>query len=181
MTESAHTVLIVEDQRGLAEAYETVIGMQYETRLATSGDAAIEKMDESVDVVLLDRRMPGMSGDEVLAEFVEQGYSMMVAMLTAVEPDAKIVEMAFDAYVTKPVDNEELLGLVETLLQRREYDKQFQEFFSLAAKRSALKAANREEATEYEQVVTAIQTLREEIGPALEEVSEQTEAWTKPN
>ncbi|WP_336326904.1 response regulator [Halovenus sp. HT40] len=173
MTGSAPTVLIVEDQRGLAEAYETVVGMDYDTRLATSGDDALEAMDESVDVVLLDRRMPGMSGDEVLAEFTEQGFSAMVAMLTAVEPGVDIVEMAFDAYVTKPIDNEELLDLVDTLLQRSEYDERVQQFFSLAAKKSALEAANKGDTDEYDQVITEMQTLHEELGSVLEEVSEQ--------
>ena len=173
MTGSAPTVLIVEDQRGLAEAYETVVGMEYETRLATSGHEALEAMDEAVDVVLLDRRMPGMSGDEVLATFTERGFSAMVAMLTAVEPGVDIVEMAFDAYVTKPIDNEELLDLIDTLHQRSEYGERVQQFFSLAGKKSALEDASKDDTDEYAQVLTEMQTLHEEVGPVLEDVSEQ--------
>lgn len=171
MTDKSATVLIVEDQEELAKAYETVVGLEYDTRLATSGEEALEKVDETVDVVLLDRRMPGMAGDQVLAEFVERGITAKVALLTAVEPDIDIVEMALDEYVTKPIDNDELLGLVETLLTRSEYDGQIQQFFRLAAKKIALEEADRDGTAEYEQLVAEIDQLREEIGPALDEIS----------
>jgi len=168
MTDPAPTVLIVEDQRGLAEAYQTVVATAYETRLATSGPDALDVIDESVDVVLLDRRMPGMSGDEVLVEFDDRGYTAMVAMITAVEPAVDIVELPFDEYVTKPIDNDELLALIDTLLRRREYDDKLREFCSLAAKKSALETVHKEGTPEYDQLVGRLRTLREQLGAALE-------------
>lgn len=170
MTDNSTTVLIVEDQEGLADAYETVVGTRYETRVATSGAQALEEIDEAVDVVLLDRRMPGMAGDEVLAEFVERGVTAAVAMLTAVEPDVDIVEMPFDDYVTKPIDNDELLALVETLQKRSQHDEQVQQFFRLAAKKSALENANKEDSAEYDQLVDEMRALRTDIDAALEEM-----------
>ncbi|WP_436900582.1 response regulator transcription factor [Halovenus halobia] len=170
MTDNSTTVLIVEDQEGLAEAYETVVGTKYETRVATSGAQALEEIDDAVDVVLLDRRMPGMAGDEVLAEFVERGVTAAVAMLTAVEPDVDIVEMPFDDYVTKPIDNDELLALVETLQKRSQHDEQIQRFFRLAAKKQALENANKEDSTEYDQLVGEMRALRTDIDAALDEV-----------
>ncbi len=170
MTDNSTTVLIVEDQEGLADAYETVVGTRYETRVATSGAQALEEIDEAVDVVLLDRRMPGMAGDEVLAEFVERGVTAAVAMLTAVEPDVDIVEMPFDDYVTKPIDNDELLALVETLQKRSQHDEQVQQFFRLAAKKSALENSNKEDSAEYDQLVDEMRALRTDIDAALEEM-----------
>lgn len=164
------TVLIVEDQQGLAEAYRTVIEGQYRVRVALGGEQALAKVDESVDVVLLDRRMPGMTGDEVLAEFVERGITAKVAMLTAVEPDTDIVEMPFDDYVTKPVDNDELLALVDTLLERAKQDERIQRFFSLAAKKAALEKADKELTREYDELVARMQELEEKIGSDLEEI-----------
>ncbi|MXR53153.1 response regulator [Halovenus sp. WSH3] len=175
MTETDGTVLIVEDQEGLAEAYEAVVEMEYDARVATSGEQALERVDDGVDVVLLDRRMPGMSGDQVLAEFVERGIAAKVAMLTAVEPDTDIVEMACDDYVTKPIDNDELLGLVDTLLKRSEYDRRIQRFFRLAAKKAALEQADKESTDEYERLVSDMAELREEIGSGLEEMSGQVD------
>lgn len=171
MTDSATTVLIVEDQEGLAGAYETVVGTEYETRVANSGAEALEQIDDSVDVVLLDRRMPGMTGDEVLAEFVERGVTASVAMLTAVEPDVDIVEMPFDDYVTKPIDNDELLALVETLRLRSEHDDEIQRLFRLAAKETVLEDADKEATAEYERLVAEIERLRSEVDTALDEIT----------
>lgn len=175
MTDDSTKVLIVEDQEGLADAYETVVGTRYETKVATSGAEALEQIDDSVDVVLLDRRMPGMSGDEVLANFVERGVTAAVAMLTAVEPDVDIVEMPFDDYVTKPIDNDELLALVETLQKRNQHDEQMQRFYRLAAKKTALENANKEDCAEYDQLVAEMRSLRTDIDTTLDEVADETD------
>ena len=171
MTDSSTTVLIVEDQEGLAEAYETVVGTKYETRVATSGTEALDQIDDTVDVVLLDRRMPGMTGDEVLAGFVERGVTASVAMLTAVEPDVDIVEMPFDDYVTKPIDNDELLALVKTLRLRNGHDNEIQRLFRLATKKGVLEDADKAATAEYDQVVAEMERLREEVDATLDEVA----------
>lgn len=165
------TVLVVEDQERLADAYTAVIGRQYDVRTAYGGEEALDKADDEVDIVLLDRRMPGMSGDEVLAEFVERGLTVQVVMLTAVEPDTDIVDMPFDDYVTKPVDNDELLNLVDILCQRRELDEQCQEFFRLAAKKRALERADRETTPEYRSVSEDMESIRATINNTLEELA----------
>ncbi len=180
MTDNSTTVLIVEDQEGLADAYETVVGTAYETRVATSGQQALGKIDDTIDVVLLDRRMPGMAGDEVLAEFVKRGVTAAVAMLTAVEPDVDIVEMPFDDYVTKPIDNDELLALVETLQKRSQHDEQVQQFFSLAAKKAALENANKEDSSEYDELVDKMQGVRADIDAALDEIVDDTDPRSDP-
>ena len=56
------TVLVVDDNRELAEAYAATLREQYDTRTACSGREALDVVDETVDVVLLDRRMPSVSG-----------------------------------------------------------------------------------------------------------------------
>lgn len=162
------TVLIVEDQKGLAEAYTTVISTVYETKTATSGEEALEKVDDTVDVVILDRRMPGMSGDKVLAEFIDRGISATVAMLTAVEPDVDILEMPFDDYVTKPIDNEELITLVETLIERGRHTEQIQQYFRLEAKKSALEDANRDTCPEYEGLIDEMHSIQSDLDTAVE-------------
>ena len=106
------TVLAVDDEPDLAELYRVYLDPAYDVRIATGGEEALDAMDETVDVVLLDRRMPDMSGHEVLDAIRGEGYDARVAMLTAVEPDVDIVEMPFDDYKTKPVTKEDLLTLV---------------------------------------------------------------------
>ena len=164
------TVLVVDDERDLAMLYETYLSAEFAVRSANGGQEALDAVDSSVDVALLDRRMPQMSGDELLREFRNQGYQMKVAMLTAVEPDVDIVDMPFDDYKVKPVGREELIGLVKTLLDRSDYDKQSQEFFSLASKKAALEIAGNDGTKEYEELVERLSDKRSEIDDTLDAV-----------
>jgi DNA-binding response OmpR family regulator len=97
-------------------------------------------MDDAVDVVLLDRRMPDMSGDEVLAAIREEGYDCKVAMVTAVDPDVDIVEMPFDAYLTKPVQKTDLVDVIDRLDVVARQASVSQELFAVTEKRATLES-----------------------------------------
>lgn len=164
-------VLIVEDETDLARTYQKVLETSYIVRVATSGEEGLKLADNDVDVVLLDRRMPGMSGDKMLAKLVERGITAKVAMLTAVEPDRDIVDMPFDDYITKPVDHNELLALVDVLLKRATYDERSQEFFRLAAKKATLETAGEEDSTEYKRITNRLSELQREVDSTLDKMS----------
>ena len=116
MAEDATTVLIVEDERDLADLYAEWVKMAgYRTRTAYDGAEATAALDESVDVVLLDRRLPETRGREILEHVREREYDCEVAMVTAVEPEADIVEMGYDEYLIKPVEQSEIRAVVEEL------------------------------------------------------------------
>ena len=116
MSKKRTTVLIVEDERDLADLYaEWLKSAGYRTHTAYRGATALEAADEAVDVALLDRRLPEMQGEEVLDRIRERGLGCAVAMVTAVEPEADIVEMGFDEYAVKPVGESELTALVDEL------------------------------------------------------------------
>lgn len=158
MTErAAPHVLVVEDEPDVAETYEMWLGGQYDVRLAASGREALEKIDDSVDVVLLDRMMPEMSGDELLEVIRQRGFDCRVAMVTAVEPDFDIVEMEFDEYVVKPPSREGLRETLEGLLARAERTDRVQEYRSLLAKRAALDAQKGDRALEDSEAYAALQ------------------------
>ena len=165
------TVLAVDDEPDLAELYRVYLDSAYDVRVATGGDEAIDLMDDEVDVVLLDRRMPDMSGHEVLNEIRGEGYDARVAMLTAVEPDVDIVEMPFDDYKTKPVTKEDLLTLVEVLLHRAAFDERSQEFFALASKKAALEATGTTNSDEYEELIDRMESVRLEVDDTLDHLS----------
>lgn len=93
-----------------------------------------------MDVVLLDRRMPHVSGDEVLEKIRECSYDCRVAMISGVNPDFDIIGMGFDDYLTKPVSETDLHDTVEQLLARRTYDQRLQEHFAMVSKIAALEA-----------------------------------------
>ena len=131
-------VLVVDDDRDLADTCEYWLSDDFEVRVAYGGEAALDQMDDTVDVVLLDRRMPDLSGDEVLDEIDARGYDCRVAMMTAVEPDTDIVDMPFDEYLVKPVDEDDLREAVEELLVRSEFDDRIREYFALVSTETVL-------------------------------------------
>jgi len=133
-------VLVVEDEQDVAEAYATMLRDTYDVTVVNSGEAAVERLDSTVDVVLLDRRLPDISGDEVLERMDKEQLGCRVVMVTAVDPDLDIVEMGFDDYLVKPVPKETITAAVEQMIERNSYDAELQEIVALATKLATLEA-----------------------------------------
>jgi DNA-binding response OmpR family regulator len=155
------TVLAVDDEETITEAYALWLADGYDVRTAGSGREALDAMDETVDVVLLDRRMPDTSGDEVLAAIRERGYDCRVALVTAIDPDFDVADMAFDCYLQKPVDGDELRETVERLLALSAYEADSRELLSLVERRAVLETEKSptelEESEEYARLTAAIE------------------------
>lgn len=160
-------VVIVEDERELASLYSDWLSDTYTIRLAHSGQQARSVIDESVDVVLLDRRLPSSSGDEVLSWIQDQQIDVRTAMITAVSPDFDVLELGFDTYVVKPVSQDELRDIVSMLLTRTIYDQRVRRYLELLSKRNLLeeRKSDREldENHEYLQLVRELEELRAEL------------------
>ncbi len=172
MSEGRPIVLIVDDEVNITELFSAWLDDAYDVRTANGGEEALDQLDETVDVVLLDRRMPGLSGDEVLDVIREEGYDCRVAMVTAVEPDFDVIEMGFDDYLTKPINREDLEEVIESLLTRKEYDDRMQEYFALASKKATLEAAKPaselEASDEYQTLESEVQSLEEDLADTLQ-------------
>jgi DNA-binding response OmpR family regulator len=171
----APVVLVVDDDDQVRDLYKTWLAGEYDVRTSDRGAEALEMIDHTVDVVLLDRRMPDMPGDVVLDSIREQGFDCRVVMLTAVDPDVEIIEMAFDDYVTKPVSEDEILRTVETMIARTNYGDLLQEYFAVASKRATLEteltAEELRESDEYEQLVDRADALRSELDDLLSDLA----------
>lgn len=166
-TDDRPKVLLVDDEERVAKTYELRLGSDYETTITLSGEEALEIVDDSYDVVLLDRRMPDLSGDDVLEEIRRRGIDCRVVMVTAVDPDFDITEMEFDDYVVKPVTKPELHEVVERALTISEYNDQIQKLSSLKLKRNVLEVEMAEHELEenrrYEKLSEEIEALEAEI------------------
>ena len=110
-------VLVVDDDPRLVSMYEGWLADRFRVLCAYSGEEAIRNATDDVDVVVLDRHMPGLSGDEVLARVRELGVDVGVVMLTAVGFDVDDGEAPFDAYVEKPSERAALVSVVEAVLR----------------------------------------------------------------
>ncbi|WP_247728314.1 response regulator transcription factor [Halovivax limisalsi] len=176
MVESPH-VLIVEDEPDLANLYAAWLADECTVEKTYDGSEALELIDDAVDVVLLDRRMPGLSGDDVLDTIRDRELDCRVAMVTAVEPDFDIIEMGFDDYLVKPVSKNDLTTVVNQLLLRSTYDEQLQEYFSLAAKKALLDAqkseVERKTSEEYAALEDQLAVLRTRVDDTMAQLFDQ--------
>ncbi|CDK39008.1 response regulator transcription factor [Halorubrum sp. AJ67] len=186
MSEQPPLVLVVEDEPDLADLYAAWLGDEYRVRTAYGGHEALDQLDEAddeVDAILLDRRMPGLSGDEVLTAVRDRGINCRVAMVTAVEPDFDILEMGFDDYLVKPVTSDTLRDTVEGLLRRGEYDTEVQELFSLTSKKAMLEseksASDLADNAEYQELTDRIAELRERADESRDAVATDDEDYEK--
>jgi DNA-binding response OmpR family regulator len=179
MTTEPPTVLIVEDEPDLADLYATWLGDEYEVRTAYGGHEALEQLDGDVDVVLLDRRMPDMPGDEVLTAIRDDGENCRVAMVTAVEPDFDIIAMGFDDYLVKPVTKDDIYSTVSNLLRRDEYETGVSELFALASKKALLESekspAELDANEEYQELTERLDDLRERVDTTLSEIDAESD------
>jgi DNA-binding NtrC family response regulator len=114
-------VLVVDDDPAMREALgEALIDMGHEPRLADSGATALAALQrDPIDAALIDLRMPGMDGLELLARIRERPSAPPIAVLTAHATAHNTIEAmrlgAFD-HLTKPIGREELSRVLATML-----------------------------------------------------------------
>ncbi len=161
------TVLIVDDEEDILDTYSTWLSEEYEVRTASGGEAALERLDDAVSVVLLDRRMPDMLGREVLKEIRDSDFNPRVAMVTAVSPDFDVLSMGFDAYLVKPVTKDDLVETVEGLRQQGEYAEKIDEYHSLVSRKVVLEQEMSQERLaeneSYLALLNEIDEMKEEV------------------
>mgnify|MGYP003038175638 FL=1 len=121
-------ILIVEDDRELAAALDDALRYEgYATSLATTGVEALKILaGTNVDIMLLDRDLPVLSGDAVMATVAANRIPVAVIMLTAaaeVSDRVSGLDLGADDYLTKPFAYPELLARIRAL-QRRSGDQQ---------------------------------------------------------
>jgi len=170
------TILVVDDEERVTDLYATYLEDLYSVRRAYGGQEALAALDDDVGVVLLDRRMPELSGDEVLKRIREEGYDCRVVMVTAIEPDFDIVDMQFDEYLVKPATEADVKDAVETQLLLDSYDTRLDEYFRLKAKLSTLEDQKPyielEADDRYEELTVLAESLREDLERMLREYDE---------
>ncbi len=168
-------VLIAEDESDLADLYAAWLSEDYDVRVANGGTAALEQIDATIDVVLLDRRMPDLSGDEVLEQIRNRGFDCRVAMVSAVTPEHDIIGMGFDDYLVKPVRRDEFVELVDRLIWRSQHSEDVREFLALASKKAVLDAESSPSELESSRSYTALERELREKFQAIEATLEGLE------
>ena len=139
-SDEEQVVLVADDNPRVATMHTTWLAEKYTVRTAHDGEQALQELDSDVDVVVLDRRMPGLTGDEVLDWIRSQRYDCRVVVITAEDVDLEVADMGFDEYLTKPVLREELHSIVESLLDRAKLEREHRQYLALQSKVALLEA-----------------------------------------
>lgn len=117
-------MLVVEDERYMAEAIRDGLRLEaIAADIAGDGDLALELLSiNSYDIAVVDRDIPGPSGDDVAASIVASGSGMPILMLTAadrLDDKSSGFELGADDYLTKPFAMRELVLRLRALDRRR--------------------------------------------------------------
>jgi two-component system response regulator VanR len=121
-------VLVVEDEPLMAEAIRDGLRLEaIAADIAGDGDTALELLTiNAYDIAVLDRDIPGPSGDEIAAHLVASGSGIPILMLTAadrIDDKATGFGLGADDYLTKPFDLQELVLRLRALDRRRAHSR----------------------------------------------------------
>jgi DNA-binding response OmpR family regulator len=116
------SILIVDDDRSMVGMVAALLGEDgYEIATAYDGEQALKRhRDDPPDLVILDRRLPRLDGDEVCKR-IRATSDTPILMLTGekgTEERAKLLDLGADDYLEKPFGRKELLARVRALLRR---------------------------------------------------------------
>ncbi len=125
-------ILIVEDEEAIRSFIRVNLKRHnFEIIEAASGEEALEKVDDTVNIALLDVMLPGIDGFEVCRRIREDYAGMGIIMLTAKGQEQNKIEgleLGADDYMVKPFSPKELLARINALLRRISLaDKQIEE------------------------------------------------------
>ena len=121
-------MLLVEDEPYMAEAIRDGLRLEaIAADIAGDGDTALELLSvNAYDIAVLDRDIPGPSGDEIAKRIVASGSGMPILMLTAadrLDDKASGFELGADDYLTKPFELRELVLRLRALDRRRAHHR----------------------------------------------------------
>ncbi len=116
-------ILIAEDDQQIARSLKkNLTGEGHTVAIAPDGEAAMDALDKaSFDALLLDWRMPKLSGIEVCRKLRDEGNSIPIILLTALTDISKKVEaldVGADDYITKPFSFEEVCARLKAVFRR---------------------------------------------------------------
>ena len=122
------TILICDDDQGMRDTIAAILKRDYNVLTVSSGEAALGLLKhEDVDLILLDVRLPGISGFDVL-RIVKENYSLveciMISAINEVETAVQAMKHGAYHYITKDFDYDHLRSLVRNASERQDLNRQ---------------------------------------------------------
>lgn len=115
---TAATVLLAEDDRAFRETLRFWLtdSGHYQIKEAADGEEALANVDETVDVLVVDRQMPKLPGSKVVARLGDTAFDGTVVVLSARRPDRHLSRDDVAEYLLKPVDQQTFLDVLDRYL-----------------------------------------------------------------
>jgi len=174
MTRTAGTVLAVDDDSDMRSLYRCWLAAADEVRTAADGVEALQRVDERVDVVLLDREMPRTDGVAVARELDRRDADPAVVMISGVEADLDLLDIPVDDYLRKPVSRETVLARVERAVTAATCPPQHRRLVALDTRRRIVERAvprhRLAEDSNYQRAVDHLECERSTLADARESV-----------
>src|SRR5256885_4237663 len=128
MSHKPKTVLIVDDDEGMRDTLTAILKREYRVLGLSTGEPALPILNrEDVDLMLLDVRLPGISGFEVL-RIVKENYSLvevlMISAINEIETAVQAMKHGAYHYITKEFDYDQLRSLVRNASERQDLNRQ---------------------------------------------------------
>jgi DNA-binding NtrC family response regulator len=126
-----YKILIVDDDRLLQNSLKNILSEKYDPLIAGSGEEALRQLKKhSIDLVLLDIRLPGMDGIATLQQIKAVGQDLLVIMMTAYEDIKTVItsmKMGAHDYLVKPLEIEMFELVIEKALENLRLKKEVEE------------------------------------------------------
>ena len=115
------SILIGDDEEGVRESLNLILGEEYKLDFVNNGDEALQYLSKAnPDLVIMDIKMPKKNGLEALKELRQQKPSVKVIMVTgyqSVETAAEASKYGISEYITKPFESSLVKETVQKILR----------------------------------------------------------------
>ena len=122
------TILVVDDEHGVRQSFDMVLSDDYEVLLAPTGKEAFDIFNKnSIDLILLDIRLPDIDGLDLLVKLKEIDPNNEVIMVTAVreiQSAVRAIKAGAYEYIIKPFEVDEVLTIINRALEKRHLVKE---------------------------------------------------------
>lgn len=128
MSAKTKTILVVDDDEGMRDTIAAIFKRDYRILRAPTGEAGLMALHrEDVDLVLLDVRLPGINGFDVL-KIIKENYSLVeviiISAISEVETAVQAMKHGAYHYITKDFDYDTMRSLVRNALERQDLNRQ---------------------------------------------------------
>ncbi|MGM0508207.1 MAG: response regulator [Fusobacteriota bacterium] len=119
-------ILIIDDEKNIRFMLDKSLSKDYDVTSAVNGEDGLEKLKEGeYDLILLDMKLPGMDGLEVLKKIKESNKEVTVIMITGfgnIDTAVEAMKLGAVDYLRKPFSSNEIRSIVSEVIERNNID-----------------------------------------------------------